>query len=168
MGWPHEQLMSGIFSIASHWVLQYLPEVVVQEQIGCAHFTAVLLVSVGGVITCLLLRSGRVIRGISIGVAGCEFCPIRNSFDRRVEQSEEKYKRPAGRKVEPDEETWSERRRSSRLRGNPRAQPPCAIRREELVGRAPARRLATTEAGGRVIRGSWLQRRIRRSRRRRR
>jgi hypothetical protein len=30
--------MSGIFSIASHSMLQYLPEVVRQEQIGCAHF----------------------------------------------------------------------------------------------------------------------------------
>ena len=37
---PHEQSMSGVFSIASHWVLQYLPDVVVQEQIGCAHFSA--------------------------------------------------------------------------------------------------------------------------------
>jgi hypothetical protein len=46
--------MSGIFSMASHWVLQYFPEVVVQEQTGCAHFTAVLLLSVGGVITVLL------------------------------------------------------------------------------------------------------------------
>jgi hypothetical protein len=48
--------MSGIFSMASHWVLQYLPELVVQEQTGCAHFTAVLLVSVGGVIVFLLAR----------------------------------------------------------------------------------------------------------------
>ena len=31
--------MSGVFSIASHWVLQYLPDVVMQEQIGCAHFS---------------------------------------------------------------------------------------------------------------------------------
>lgn len=30
--------MSGVFSIASHWVLQYFPEVTIQEQIGCAHF----------------------------------------------------------------------------------------------------------------------------------
>jgi hypothetical protein len=40
--------------MASHWVLQYLPEVVVQEQTGCAHFTAGLLVSVGGVMVFLL------------------------------------------------------------------------------------------------------------------
>ena len=37
---PHEQSMSGIFSIASHWVLQYLPDVVTHEQTGCAHFSA--------------------------------------------------------------------------------------------------------------------------------
>jgi hypothetical protein len=32
--------MSGVFSIASHWVLQYLPDVVIHEQTGCAHFLA--------------------------------------------------------------------------------------------------------------------------------
>jgi hypothetical protein len=37
---PHEQSMSGVFSIASHWVLQYLPDVVAHEQTGCAHFSA--------------------------------------------------------------------------------------------------------------------------------
>jgi len=26
--------MSGVFSMASHWVLQYLPEVVLHEQMG--------------------------------------------------------------------------------------------------------------------------------------
>jgi len=36
--------MSGIFSITSPWALQYLSEVVVQEQTGCAHFLAVSLV----------------------------------------------------------------------------------------------------------------------------
>lgn len=39
-GCPHVQSMSGIFSIASHSTLQYLPDVVTQEQIGCAHFLA--------------------------------------------------------------------------------------------------------------------------------
>jgi hypothetical protein len=43
---PHEQSISGVFSIASHWVLQYLPDVVVQEQIGCAHFSAFALMLV--------------------------------------------------------------------------------------------------------------------------
>jgi hypothetical protein len=37
-GCPHVQSMSGVFSIASHCVLQYFPEVTVQEQTGCAHF----------------------------------------------------------------------------------------------------------------------------------
>ena len=37
---PHEQSMSGVFSIASHWVLQYLPDVGTHEQTGCAHFSA--------------------------------------------------------------------------------------------------------------------------------
>jgi hypothetical protein len=36
--WPHMQSTSGVFSMASHCVLQYLPLVVVQEQMGCAHF----------------------------------------------------------------------------------------------------------------------------------
>jgi hypothetical protein len=31
--------MSGVFSIASHCALQYLPVVVPQEQTGCAHFS---------------------------------------------------------------------------------------------------------------------------------
>ena len=34
------QSMSGAFSMASHWVLQYLPDAVMQEQMGCAHFSA--------------------------------------------------------------------------------------------------------------------------------
>ena len=37
-GCPHVQSMSGVFSIASHCVLQYFPEVTIQEQTGCAHF----------------------------------------------------------------------------------------------------------------------------------
>src|SRR5580658_7688672 len=32
--------MSGIFSMASHAMQQYLPDVVIQKQIGCAHFWA--------------------------------------------------------------------------------------------------------------------------------
>jgi hypothetical protein len=35
---PHKHSMSGVFSIAAHSVLQYLPEVVSHEQTGCAHF----------------------------------------------------------------------------------------------------------------------------------
>jgi hypothetical protein len=50
--------MSGVFSIASHCALQYLPVGVVQEQTGCAHF------SVFAVSIYFLLFSGkeRVIR----------------------------------------------------------------------------------------------------------
>jgi len=32
--------MSGVFSMASHAALQYLPEVVGHEQMGCAHFSS--------------------------------------------------------------------------------------------------------------------------------
>jgi hypothetical protein len=35
---PHLQAMSGVFSIASHSMLQYFPDVTAQEQTGCAHF----------------------------------------------------------------------------------------------------------------------------------
>jgi len=38
--------MSGVFSMVSHWALQYLPDVATHEQIGCAHFS-VLVVSIG-------------------------------------------------------------------------------------------------------------------------
>ena len=38
--WPQAQSMSGVFSIASHWALQYLPEAGTHEQTGCAHFLA--------------------------------------------------------------------------------------------------------------------------------
>jgi hypothetical protein len=31
--------MSGVFSMASRWVLQYLPDVVMHEQTGWAHFS---------------------------------------------------------------------------------------------------------------------------------
>jgi hypothetical protein len=36
----HVQSISGVFSMASHWVLQYLPDVVMHEQTGWAHFSA--------------------------------------------------------------------------------------------------------------------------------
>ena len=38
--WPQVQSMSGVFSIASHCVLQYLPEDGTHEHTGCAHFLA--------------------------------------------------------------------------------------------------------------------------------
>ena len=37
------QFTSGIFSIASHSVLQYFPSVTWQVQIGCAHFLAAIV-----------------------------------------------------------------------------------------------------------------------------
>jgi hypothetical protein len=38
--WLQAHSMSDRFSTASHWALQYFPEVIMQEQTGCAHFTA--------------------------------------------------------------------------------------------------------------------------------
>jgi hypothetical protein len=62
MAWPQVQSMSGIFSIASHWALQYLPEVVMQEQTGCAHFLAVsfVILSLRGPASELGIQDGRV------------------------------------------------------------------------------------------------------------
>jgi len=41
---PQEQSMFGFFAITSHCKLQYLPEVVRQEQTGCQHFSAFMFV----------------------------------------------------------------------------------------------------------------------------
>jgi hypothetical protein len=71
--------MSGIFSMASHWALQYFPEVVVHEQTGCAHFTAVVLDSFGGVIV-FLLAFNRVVIQVSIDGSARVFCAIRHRF----------------------------------------------------------------------------------------
>jgi hypothetical protein len=38
--YPHAQSMSGVFSIAPHSVLQYLPDIVTHEQTGGTHFSA--------------------------------------------------------------------------------------------------------------------------------
>jgi len=43
--------MPGVFSIASHSVLQYLPDMVTHEQTGCAHFSPL-----AGAISFLQLR----------------------------------------------------------------------------------------------------------------
>jgi hypothetical protein len=55
--------MSGVFSIASHCALQYLPEAGTHEQTGCAHFLA------GSLVISLLLVSdqNRAIRDGMIG-----------------------------------------------------------------------------------------------------
>jgi hypothetical protein len=36
--WLQEQSMSGVFCMVSQTALQYLPEVIVHEHTGCAHF----------------------------------------------------------------------------------------------------------------------------------
>ena len=68
--------MSGVFSIASHWVLQYLPDVVVQEQTGCAHFSPL------AVVISFLLASDpqRAIRDSILITPEKRFCPLRNIF----------------------------------------------------------------------------------------
>jgi hypothetical protein len=72
--------MSGVFSMASHWVLQYLPDVVMQEQMGCAHFSAFSAVifspNVGS-------RTDDP-RGMLVLTKG-HFCPERNTFGRPLE-----------------------------------------------------------------------------------
>ena len=71
---PHEQSMSGVFSIASHWVLQYFPDVVTHEQMGCAHFSAF------AVAISFLLASDQQ-RGIQDGILNTwekRFCPIKD------------------------------------------------------------------------------------------
>jgi hypothetical protein len=45
--------MSGVFSIASHSALQYVPDVVLHEQTGCAHFPD----SFGVIHSSILIRS---------------------------------------------------------------------------------------------------------------
>jgi hypothetical protein len=73
---PHEQSMSGIFSIASHWVLQYLPDVVTHEQTGCAHFSDF------AVANSSLLGSDQkqVIQDDILDTGKRHICPIRNRF----------------------------------------------------------------------------------------
>jgi hypothetical protein len=79
---PHEQSMSGVFSIASHWVLQYLPDVITHVQTGCAHFWGF------AVAISFLLASGhhRVIQDGILITGTKRFCPIRNTlhFGHRV------------------------------------------------------------------------------------
>ena len=171
MGWPQEQLMSGIFSIASHWVLQYLPEVAVQEQTGCAHFAAVLLVSVGGVMCFSLLAIGWVIRGTSIGVAGNWFCPIRDSF---VWRDEWLVGRNTESKIKQDHgivRTWGPAVLDPYEGSAKRIEEKYAHalgETQEHSQESPRELRETTKGFVGFIRGSWLRRRIRRSRRRRR
>jgi hypothetical protein len=78
--------MSGIFSIASHSMLQYPPDVVMQEQIGCAHFSALL-----GVMSILLAANQPIQEsrlnyqpsGSSVSVHKGTLCVV-GRFSRRV------------------------------------------------------------------------------------
>ena len=68
--------MSGVFSIASHWGLQYLPDVVMHEQTGCAHFWPLV------VAICFLLDAvpHRVIPNGMLDVGKKLLCPIRDTL----------------------------------------------------------------------------------------
>jgi hypothetical protein len=73
---PHEQSMSGAFSKGSHWVLQYLPDVVTHEQTGRAHFSSF------AVAISFLLASDqqRVIQNRILDTGEKRFRSIRNTF----------------------------------------------------------------------------------------
>ncbi len=63
----HVQSISGVFSMASHWVLQYLPDVVTHEQ--------------RGVRTSHLLQSSFLFSASEQQrIVGRNLCPIRNTF----------------------------------------------------------------------------------------
>jgi hypothetical protein len=78
--------MSGVFSMASHWVLQYLPDVVMQEQTECAHFSP-LVVAIS-----FLLSFGSTASdpdGI-LDAAKIPFCPKRNTLQFLFRSEKEK------------------------------------------------------------------------------
>src|SRR5271157_3892929 len=68
--------MSGVFFNASHATLQYLPDVVMHEQMGCAHFPPF------AVVISFLLAPGqqRVIQCRILNGSKKRFCSIRNTF----------------------------------------------------------------------------------------
>ena len=78
--WPlhaecsHRQSMSGVFSIASHCALQYLPVVAVHEQIGCAHLS----VFTGSICFLLVSDVERMIRAWMLVVRKVYFCTETN------------------------------------------------------------------------------------------
>jgi hypothetical protein len=82
---PHAQSMSGVFSIASHSVLQYLPDVATHEQTGCAHSPAFAVV-----ISFCLFAIGiaflpvpdqqRMIQEGIIDTSKRRFCPKKNTY----------------------------------------------------------------------------------------
>jgi hypothetical protein len=66
--------MSGVFSMASHWALQYLPDVVTHEQTGCEHFS----VFAESICFLLVLDQERMIQALILVVGGTCFCTERN------------------------------------------------------------------------------------------
>src|ERR1700692_673773 len=91
------QSMSGVFSMASHWALQYFSEVVMHEQIGCAHLwvfvVSILFSPVFGSrgddpslhISCRGIRLLCRKEHIAIFVARSEMCPGRDSLGGDVD-----------------------------------------------------------------------------------
>ena len=73
---PHRQSISGVFSIASHSVLQYLPDVVTHEQTGWAHFSTFAVV----ISSPLDSDQQRMIPGNILGIADRRFCTERDTF----------------------------------------------------------------------------------------
>ncbi len=74
--WRQRQSTSGVFSMAAHSVLQYLPVVVMHEQIGCAHFSAFVIA-----ILYLLPLELRAFDPTEILYGGEDhFCPIRDTL----------------------------------------------------------------------------------------
>ena len=77
---PHGQAISGVFSVASHSVLQYLPDVVTHEQTGCAHFSAF-----SGSITLLPTSDlTRTIQALMLVTRKKCFCTERNTLRYRL------------------------------------------------------------------------------------
>ncbi len=68
--------ISGVFSVVSHSVLQYLPDVVTHEQTGCAHFSAF------SAAIALLPTSdlARTIQVLMLVTRGKYFCTERNTL----------------------------------------------------------------------------------------
>jgi hypothetical protein len=71
--------MSGVFSIASHAALQYLPVVASQEQTGCAHFLAGFGVMSSSCFDQAAFDSYRI-----IDVSKECYCPVKNTSQVRL------------------------------------------------------------------------------------
>jgi hypothetical protein len=67
--------MSGVFSIASHSVLQYLPDVVRHEQTGWAHFSAF----AEGISFLLSSNQERTIQALTVTTSRMCFCTEMNT-----------------------------------------------------------------------------------------